>query len=618
MKKLKLLVFLFMILSFLTFNIKALEDNYIEEYKINLNVQENGSIDIKQNIRVNFTRLSHGIYATIPQTYKIRWDENTTKEYFFPVSNIEVLNHEYEVISSTEGVIIKIGDPDVKIDGIVNYEYSYTIQTKNLDYKNMQMLYFDLVGSDWQMDIKKTLFTINMPKEFKESPMFYPPNESDLQYLNYNVENKKISGSYTSTLGNNKALTVLINLDNNYFAFPTNTMASIIFTGLFGLFSIIIVGLFFRHGKDSPVIKTVEFNPPEGMSSAEVGYVVDGSIQGKDITSLIVYWASKGYLKIKDLDNKDFELIKAKDISTNEMAFEQTLFNELFKNNDVVDKKSIPNDFVKLVISNNSSDYAHRYSKDKAIFVSFSTKLKWLLFVIMSSLNAIMVYYFTNKYFGMFFQNMLYSAIALALSFTLGILINNALTNRAARLKGKNLMRTLIMIVFSIIFVISYLFILVSVDVDIVIIIISIVLTFINYIFIAFMSKRTEQGNLWLGQILGFKDFMLYAEKERLEMLVNDNPQYFYNTLPYAYVLGVSSKWIDKFEDIKLEQPDWYISNYPLSNLIFMTSINNTLNNFNSQLYQINADNIAGSGGFSGGGGGFSGGGFGGGGGGSW
>lgn len=38
--------------------------------------------------------------------------------------------------------------------------------------------------------------------------------------------------------------------------------------------------------------------------------------------------------------------------------------------------------------------------------------------------------------------------------------------------------------------------------------------------------------------------FLETAEKEKLEQLVFEDPKYFYNILPYAYVLGVSDKWI--------------------------------------------------------------------------
>ncbi len=64
--------------------------------------------------------------------------------------------------------------------------------------------------------------------------------------------------------------------------------------------------------------------------------------------------------------------------------------------------------------------------------------------------------------------------------------------------------------------------------------------------------------------------------KEKLEMLVNENPTYFYDILPYTYVLGVSNKWIKKFESINVNPPTWY--NYSDSIDIFMTSTMNTFN----------------------------------------
>ncbi len=618
MKKQKVLTFIFLLICFISFNVQAIGANHIEEYNIELNVNEDGSIDVNQKLRVNFTVTSHGIFATIPQNYSMRWDENTTKNYFFPVKNIKVKNHKYEIEKTYDGIILKIGDANIYVDGIEYYEYSYTIQTKDLDYQERQMLYFNLVGNGWQMDIDKTIFTINMPKEFNQTPEFYPPTKNDLVYLDYKVNNKVISGTYSNTLGNGRALTILLPLDNDYFAFPTNTKAAIAFAGMFGIFSLIVGGLFFRFGKDDPVIKTVEFNPPKGMSSAEVGYVVDGSIQSKDIISLIVYWASKGYLNIKEKGKKDFEFIKVKDISSTELGFEQSLFNELFKKSDTITKKTIPDGFAKMALHGNNADYKDFFSGEKALFVSFASKLKWLLFAIMSLLNTIMVIYFVNLHYGMFFYNMLFGAITFILSFALGLIINMTLTNRKARLKRANFLRTLAMVIFSIIFAFAYLTILVNAEVNSIIILISIVLTFVNYVFIAFMTKRTKQGNLWLGHILGFKDFMLYAEKDRLEMLVEENPQYFYNVLPYAYVLGVSNKWIKKFEGIQLEKPDWYISDRPMSDILFLTYLNSTLNSVNSQIVQINAGELSSSGGFSSGGGGFSGGGFGGGGGGSW
>ena len=89
-----------------------------------------------------------------------------------------------------------------------------------------------------------------------------------------------------------------------------------------------------------------------------------------------------------------------------------------------------------------------------------------------------------------------------------------------------------------------------------------------------------------------------------------ENPEYFYNILPYAYVLGVSDKWIKKFESISLQAPSWYDSPNTFDMRTFGTFMNSTMSSAQSNM------SYSDSGGSSGGG--SSGGGSGGGGGGSW
>ena len=58
------------------------------------------------------------------------------------------------------------------------------------------------------------------------------------------------------------------------------------------------------------------------------------------------------------------------------------------------------------------------------------------------------------------------------------------------------------------------------------------------------MLRRTDEGAKTLAHIQGFRSFLVTAEKENLEALVEQDPEYFYNILPYTYALGVSDKWI--------------------------------------------------------------------------
>lgn len=92
------------------------------------------------------------------------------------------------------------------------------------------------------------------------------------------------------------------------------------------------------------------------------------------------------------------------------------------------------------------------------------------------------------------------------------------------------------------------------------------------------------------------------------------DPKYFYNILPYTYVLGVSDKWIQKFEAIALQAPDWYSGNEGFNMVTFGSFMNSTMTSASTAM--SSSPSSSGSGGSSGGG--SSGGGSGGGGGGSW
>ena len=100
-------------------------------------------------------------------------------------------------------------------------------------------------------------------------------------------------------------------------------------------------------------------------------------------------------------------------------------------------------------------------------------------------------------------------------------------------------------------------------------------------------------------------------------MLLEENPQYYYDILPYANVLGVSDKWENKFKELTI-QPPAYVSGPDLIDLHIYASLVRSLNRDMSaaMAQKPSSSSRSGFGGFSGGGG-FGGGGFGGGGGGS-
>ena len=129
------------------------------------------------------------------------------------------------------------------------------------------------------------------------------------------------------------------------------------------------------------------------------------------------------------------------------------------------------------------------------------------------------------------------------------------------------------------------------------------------------MLVRTEAHMEMLGKILGFKEFVLVTKKDRLESILEQNPQFFYDVLPFAQVMDVSGVWEEKFRDITMEAPRWYNGHASTYNYYHIRRSMRVIQRaMTSQPSKNSTSGRSGgggvSGGFSGGGGGGGGGGF--------
>ena len=72
-----------------------------------------------------------------------------------------------------------------------------------------------------------------------------------------------------------------------------------------------------------------------------------------------------------------------------------------------------------------------------------------------------------------------------------------------------------------------------------------------------FLLRRRKEYVDEINPLLGFREFIRLAEKDRLEMMLEQDPELYYHILPYAQVLGVSDIWEEKFKDIRMDPPAW-------------------------------------------------------------
>lgn len=372
--------------------------------------------------------------------------------------------------------------------------------------------------------------------------------------------------------------------------------------------TIIIFCLWLKFGKNySKRAPTVEFYPPDDLTAAEIGYVYNKNQSSKKFTiALIVQLASKGYIKIDELKSdkksnlfikyddeiqitnlhkkpkpiEDYDLVisrkievkKLKEIDENLNKDEKAMMKFLFKSGELktlnsninkflsVKDKLVNNGYIEIVNDNEKailldekikkSEYEKKlkqYQKDMEEYnkyISLLTDLEKIVYErLFESEDVIIIseHYTLYKAFDEIDKE-------LSSSFE-----NKVHVNISTRLFYVSLFDSILFLILSFI---SY-FSIEDLDPSIYeLYYLSFSCGFVSLILALFMKKRTEYGEYITARVKGFREFLMTVEKDKLESLVNENPNYFYNILPYTYALNISKQWIKKFENIPIPEMD--------------------------------------------------------------
>lgn len=620
-------------------------DYVIDKYDINVVVNENNTLDITEKITAFFNVPKHGIFRTIPLKNKITRLDGTTSTNRAQISNLSVDN-EYSTSRENGNYKIKIGSAEDTLIGEQTYVIKYTYNLGKDPMKDYDELYYNLIGNEWDTVIGNVNFTITMPKEFDSSKLGFSSGDYGSTMndkIKYNVNENTITGSYNGVLAVGEALTVRCELPEGYFvgaSFSFNIVDYLIF-----IIPIIFLGiaifLWYKFGRDNQVVETVEFYPPQGFNSLEIGFLYKGKANSQDVTSLLIYLANKGYLKITEIEeeslffkSKGFKITKLKEYdgnNINEQIFLNGLFNKKSSSTSLLseDMESSNNNIIEVTsmdlydnfyrtMDKIISNINNKENKNKIFEKSASSKKIFIILMIIISYCLITIPpIFNNGELGNLPFALLFPGIGFTLMFSMlfgekeTIYVNGRATNSSIGTKLFGLVWGVLFGGMPWVFIVLPALLQDSIYLIGYFIGLGCVLGMV--ICLKYLPKRTQYGNEILGKIKGFRNFLMTAEKDRLEAMVMQDPTYFYNILPYTYVLGVSDKWIKKFESIATQAPTWYDSPNTFDMVVFGSFLNTTMSSAQSVMASSPSSDSGGSSG-----GGSSGGGSGGGGGGSW
>jgi len=615
MKKL----FVFLCAWFLPLHVFAAHDYSIHSYQLSLNVNEDNTFQVVENISVHFHRPRRGIIRSIPLRNEVVRLDGSHSRNRAKVSNVHV-NEPFTEYKEGNNWAIRIGDPNVSLKGEKTYTLQYTYDIGNDKAQGYDELYFNIIGTDWDTTLDNVYFVIHMPKSFDESKLGFSVGALDAtssENIEYSVEGNTIRGSHKGTLKPGEGLTLRLELPEGYFAYVSPGFDFWVIPAF--LFPLLFFFLFYRTWKKygqkrGEVVETVEFYPPDGLNSAEVAFWHDGLVSSKDIVSLLIYLANKGYIKIAEREAvkegffktqasaTGFKVTKIKEYdgeNANEKKFLQRLFQEK-KSRELQALISIGYNIKKPSNAELEETSVHEVS-DLDLRNTFYATLSEIASDMNKRENRDLVFETTSRGKNLGGFLMVYATY---FCITLGPVLQEGM---GSEMLVVFLFPSIAILVFLFaIFFLGGLFrwmlflwgalfggvpwalLVLPVLRENAVYMVANILGFAGILALVFfmknMKKRTPLGNERLGKIRGFKHFLETAEKPKLEALVLENPQYFYNILPYTYVLGLSDTWIKKFESIAMPPPGWYSGRSSFSNRSLGSFVRSTMQSASSAM----------------------------------
>lgn len=551
----------------------------IERFEADIQVYLDGSIEVGETIRARFTGSWNGIFRTIPVEYRTPQGFNYTLRLDLErITDDAGRALKYEQSRERHYRKFKIWVPGAS-DAARTVVLRYRVQNGLRFFEDHDELYWNVTGDEWPVPIESASAVVHLPPEVTglRAVAFTGGYGSRERAARVEVGPSAVSVETVRRLNFREGLTVAVGWNTGLIRRPGPLAQAASFLGgnwMLGiplLAFVVMFWLWYTHGRD-PRLRPIapQYEPPEKLTPAEVGTLVDNSPDMRDITATIVDLAVRGYLRIEEKEAPQlFGLWPRKEYVLH-LRKEEAEWSALRPHESAI------------------MDKLFRDGRRKSVKLSdleneFYTALPGIRERIFERLIASGYYTRRPDRVKRFYLRM---------GGVIGILTLVAGSAGSAAW-GQAPQGGFLAAVLTAIIVMGFGW---------------------------FMPARTVRGARALEGVLGFEEFLSRVEADRFERVVK-TPEMFERFLPYAMALGVETNWARAFESIYRQPPEWYqgTSFEGFSSRSFASD----LRSMSGRAATVMASSPRGSGGSGfgggggGGGGGFSGGGFGGGGGGA-
>lgn len=556
-------------------------DSFSGEYFLDQTDAGYGRLSIKEEIIAVFPDFNqnHGILRAIPEKYR---GESLNLEVA-SVTDENGSGYPYSTYSEFDNLVLKIGDPDIFVTGETTYNIAYSVENVVTFYDDHDELFWDINGDQWPQGFGSVTARFIIPSGIADKLLDdlrcfageFGTTLENCEIFTTESDEGTIIEARSEDLGPYQTLSVVMGFESGTFVENTwpktrQIINYVIFVVIPSLGLTAAIRRWRKYGRDKGQTGVIvpQYVPPKDLNVMAAKTLVDERFKPNFLAAGIIELAIAGYIKITEQqvgkrNKSEYTLELLKD--GNGLEPEQvTLLSDLFGTAGDVG-----------ATVNLSKQKNKLYSTVQSLSSDLPKRL-------------VKTGYFRETPNMSRGKQIAFSVLIFIAGFVMLITIGENYWSVGAGLLAAAV---------------------------------------IAFIFAFFMPAKTEKGTTAKEYILGVKDYIELAEKDRIKFLQSPEAvehygdptkkasqiKLFESLLPLAMAFGLEKNWAKQFQGLYQQPPTWYASTQPFVAANFANSVSKFGTTSNSA---FTAPTSSGSSGFSGGG--FSGGGGGGGGGGGW
>lgn len=523
----------------------------IEKYQLEANVTKGHTFEIHERLSVSIPQDMASLKLVLLSGGSVVTDLDVgSLGYSTSMEN----GTQYITITSTDD--LKAGEHVYDIRYVVNE------LAENDDIKDT--FYFNALLPEWRQPIGEVEMKISLPEDFPWDELQYYAGKfgtSDVaDKLSYKVDKKAgIISIKGSRIPENYGVTLMADLPNGYWTNPLDGRAFVMLAaGIAGVMTLVVFVMWLIGGRDPRTGRTKETHPIEGISPAELGFIFDGKVTKRDIIALLLYLGTKGCLRISEYKPRKFRLYRLED-PKGEEKFIRNAYNILFENvykgryielEDAGPRLRRILDTIPVDIENGfPGNDMKAHTPMSKFFRIVSIALAVVAASILPVVNA--AYRFIDVSYG---EVGMVFAVSLITLITACVLKDKSFDdNSRLKIAGATAASAVY------VGICVYQILLLAAASHLYLICLALTACYVlMMLLIVLMTARGKENVKLVARYKALRKFIYKAEPKDVEEFYKENPDYYYDMVPYAYLFQGLESWARTFRWMGVPDPVWY------------------------------------------------------------